>query len=242
VAALGSLTNTGKVTPELVTQAIFDPLKEDFDYKGEAVGLPLAASLHALLAYLNGETPPYPFSKREAREALWKEYRSEMSADILDKAMEIATRLYEDEPQVAGAQQLYYPPLSDNLKLSTNDILQDLKGPEGLLFVQIEGWFYNEFLDMEFAKENPESLYEELEAALYKHAKGFYYTYSEAMEFLERAQALEFKLTLKEPAAPGKFVTESTPILGILRRMMNWETSLLPGAAYKKYRPTFVST
>jgi len=92
-----------------------------------------------------------------------------------------------------------------------------------LLFIQIEGYFFNDILNMEFEKENPESFYEELERALYKHAKGFYFSFEEALEFLNRAEALEFKLTLNEPKAPGKTVIETSPILGIVRRMMNWE-------------------
>lgn len=226
-AALGALLNKGKVSLELLAHAIFDPRIEDFEYRGEAVGLPLAASLKALLAYLKGETPDYPFSQRESRQELFKEYRSEISSEILDKAMEIATRLYEEEPHVDGARTLYVPWYCEsNPHLTFNDIIPDLPGDVTLLIIQIEGYFYNDILNMEFAKENPENLFEELEAALYKHAKGFYFSFEEAMEFLNRAERLEFKLTLKEPSAPGKFVIETSPALGILRRMMNWEGKL----------------
>lgn len=228
MATLGSLLSKkdSGVTLELLMHAIFDPLKPDFEYKGEAVGLPLAASLNALLAFLNGETPAYPFSKREARQELFKEYRSEISAEILDKAMEIAQRLYEEDPHIDGARKLWVAPYnladftkSQNLTYVINDMPDSIK----LLFIQVEGYFFNDILNMEFEKENPESFYEELEAALYKHAKGFYFSFEEALEFLNRAEALEFKLTLNEPKAPGKTVIETSPILGIVRRMMNWE-------------------
>lgn len=227
LALLGALFQQGKVPLRTLAHAIVDPSKEDFDYKGEAVGLPLWASLKAAFTVLNSETLIYPFSKEEERDEIFNEYSSEMSTTLLHKALAIARRCYEDQDELVakGASTLYFPLCHETKPLLPfADLMAILPHNVKLLYIQVENFFVNEVLDLEFAKENPESLFEELEDVCYKHAKFQNVKFSDALEYLNRAESMEFKLTLKEPVSPGKTVIETTPILGILGHMMNWDS------------------
>jgi hypothetical protein len=74
---------------------------------------------------------------------------------------------------------MYYGPFceGDTKAITRRELPHELR----LLFIQIENFFYNEVLDMEFAKENPETVYEALEAVLYKHAKYANVSFEDAM-------------------------------------------------------------
>jgi hypothetical protein len=224
LALLGAYFQQGRLPLRTLAHAIIDPRIEDFDYQTETVGLPLEASLNAVFSIVNEEDSGYPFSKEEERDEIFDEYSSEMSTTLLDKAMDKARRLYEDQDVVVaqGAGQLYFAVYHETQGAKPLD-LKDLPSEVRLLYIQIENFFVNEVLNLEFAKENPEALFEELETVLYKHAKFQNVTFAAALEYLNRAEALEFKMTLKEPVAPGKTVIETTPLLGILRHMMNWD-------------------
>jgi hypothetical protein len=220
LSLLGTFYQSGKIPLKVLMTAIVDPRNEDADYSGEAVGLPLKASLDAAFSILKDATsgPNIQFSKQEVRDDVFDEYSSELSTVMLQSALKKAQLLLGNSEMLVQlfAQRMYTP--FHYLEGGKVVPMEDLPSDVRLLFIQIEN-FTNWSLGLEFAKENPEDLYEELYQCAYKHAKYNHITFEEASKWLERIESLEFKLTLQEAAKPGKTILESAPILGAIRQM-----------------------
>lgn len=176
LAVLGSLFQQGKLTHRLLAHTITDPSNEDFDYEEETVGLPIRGALNLSFNILNGiDSSEYPYSREEDREEIFKEYRSEFSTVLLQKALAKATRLYEDQDSLLanGARELYRGFSSmgyhgqEHLKDAS---LEDMPSDVRILTMRIEN-FFNHLIDQDNAKLNPETLHDEIYDTLYKHAK-----------------------------------------------------------------------
>nr|WAY16608.1 putative RNA-dependent RNA polymerase [Binucleate Rhizoctonia mitovirus 2] len=225
LSLLGTLYQSGKIPLKVLMTALVNPNFSDADYSGQAVGLPLRASLDAAFSVLKDATtgPGITFSKQEARDEIYEEYRSELSTIMLQSALKKAQLLLGNSELLVQqfAQKTYFPPLyeeGDSKILGTKVPMEDLPSAYRLLLLQIEN-FTNWSLGLEFAKENPEDLYEEIYQLCYKQAKYNHVSFEDASQWLERVESLEFKLTLQEQVKPGRTVLESAPILGAIRQM-----------------------
>jgi hypothetical protein len=236
LALLGSLFQQGKLTHRMLAHALVNPHYADSDFEGEAVGLPIRASLIAAFDILKDNPFNYPYSHEDLRDEVFKEYRSEFSQVLLAKALKKATILYENSDILLakGAMQLWnYPTatvfLPDDprntkvLKVVTlvGPTLEDMPKDIAILAMQIEN-FFNMLIEQDDAAINPETLHDRVYAENYKFAKHTHLKFDEAIKLLEEVESLEFKYTLKIPEAPGKTVLETTPIIGVMRNMVNF--------------------
>jgi len=226
LSLLGTLYQKGVCSLKVLMTALVNPNYSDADYSGQAIGLPLRASLNAAFSMLKDATtgPGITFSKQEVRDEIYEEYKSELATIMLQSALKKAQLLLGNSELLVQqfAQKTYYPPIykegeSDKI-YGTIVPMGDLPSDYRLLLIQIEN-FTNWSLGLEFAKENPEELYEELYQLCYKQAKYNHVSFEEASRWLERVESLEFKLTLQEKEKPGKTILESAPILGAIRQM-----------------------
>lgn len=225
LSLLGTLYQSGKIPLKVLMTALVNPNYSDADYSGQAVGLPLRASLDAAFSVLKDATtgPGITFSKQETRDEIYDEYKSELSTVMLQSALKKAQLVLGNSELLVQqfAQKTYFPPIyreGDSKVLGTRVPMEDLPSDYKLLLIQIEN-FTNWSLGLEFAKENPEDLYEELYQLCYKQAKYNHVNFEDASRWLERVEALEFKLTLQDKEKPGKTILESAPILGAVRQM-----------------------
>jgi hypothetical protein len=219
LSLFGTLYQRGIVPLKVLMIALVNPSYSDADFSGEAIGLPLRASLETGYHALNSQTVlENPFSKMEAREEVFDEYSSELTATMLQSALKKAQLLAGEAERLVQiyAQSLYFPLYyrGDTTPVPMGDYPSELR----MLYIQIEN-FANRLLGLEFAKENPEDLYEEIYKVAYDFAKFGRTTFEEASRYLDRVEGLLFKLTLTDPVPPGKTILESAPILSILRNM-----------------------
>lgn len=224
LSLLGTLYQQGICPLKVLMTALVNPNYSDADYSGQAVGLPLRASLDAAFSMLKDATtgPGISFSKQEVRDEIYNEYKSELATIMLHSALKKAQLLLGNSELLVQrfAQQTYFSPIyEEGDKLCGTKVpMEDLPSDYKLLFIQIEN-FTNWSLGLEFAKENPEDLYDEIYQLSYKQAKYNHVTFEDASKWLERVESLEFKLTLQEKEQPGKTILESAPILGAVRQM-----------------------
>jgi len=237
LSLLGTLYQSGKLPLRVLMTALVNPKYSDADYSGEAVGLPLRASLNAAFSILenpeNGSK--VEFSNQEARDEVYKEYKSELSTIMLQSALKKAQLLSGNSEllvQQFSRSMIWlpiwieYPDYAYSIrKTDKARVISDLnpKWDEfdadfKLLLIQIEN-YANNILGLEHAKVDPETLYDTIYDLAYKQAKWENITFEESQSWLERVEALEYKLTLQEKAEPGKTILESAPILGALRQM-----------------------
>lgn len=220
LSLFGALTRNGQLPLKTLMLALVNPHYEDSDYSGEAVGLPLKATLqiaHGLL--VNHTVPEVPFSKMDTREEVFDEYFPELITITLQKALAKAKSLWERQDTLVSkfASAMYFPYVD---AVSGKAVELAVLPPEvRILYSQVEN-FANRILGMEFNKDNdPEVLYDTLYQLAYEHAKRNHVTFEEASLWLDRIEALEYKLTITEKAPPGKTILESAPILATLRNM-----------------------
>lgn len=218
LSIFGVFYQQGKMPLKLLMQALANPHYEDADYSGEAIDLPPKASLNVAFKLLSdGVVPDDPFSNMEQRSEVYKEYADELVDTMLQKALQKARVLYENSEELVQrfAQSLYFGEIYENGKRVP---LSDLPSTHVELYIQIEN-FTNWMLGLEHTSTDPETLYDELYKVTYDNAKWHRLSYEDAQRWLERIEALEFRLTLADPAPPGKTILESAPILGVLRNM-----------------------
>lgn len=230
LALLGSLFQAGKLTHRMLAHALVNPHYADSDFEGKAVGLPIRASLIAAFDILKDNLSDYPFSHEDLRDEVFKEYRSEFAQVVLQRALKKATFLYENSDIcLAKAASLLWqmpiavvPPVGES-KFSTliGANVEDMPNDIAVLTMQIEN-FFNMVIEQDDAAVTPESLHDKVYDANYKFAKHTHLSFDEAIKLLEEVEALEFKYTLKAPEGPGKTVLETTPIIGVMRNMVNF--------------------
>jgi len=222
LSLLGSLYQSGKISQKVLMTALVNPHYEDADYSGEAVGLPLRASLNVAFSTLNDPDSPgeVTWSHQETRDEVFKEYKSELATIMLQAALKKASLLLENSELYVQqfAQKCYFPAIyADDVtdaKVDYNDYPSDYK----LLLTQIEN-FVNRALGLEDTSEDPETLYDTIYKLAYEQAKWERMSFEEASKWLEKVETFEYKLTLKEAAKPGRTVLESAPILSAMRQM-----------------------
>jgi hypothetical protein len=227
LALLGSLFQQGIETHRMLAHVIIDPSNEDFDFEQETVGLPVRSALKRalnLVTVLNGNAIiddfSYPYSEEDTRDEIFGEYESEFSTVLLQTALKKITGLYENQDVRLrrGALNLVMGPFATDISLPDyNDMPKDLQ----LLLIQLEN-FFNHLIDQDNAKMNPETLHDEVYDLLYKHAKYNHVKFRDAMSLLERVERMEFLYSFDPPAQPGKTVIENTPILSVMRNMVNF--------------------
>jgi hypothetical protein len=223
-ALLGSLFQSGKETHRMLTHAIIDPRTEDFDIEQETVGLPVRSVLERTFNILSNDElklAHYPYSHEDIRDEVFDEYESEFTAVILQKALKKATFLYENQDVLLriGSMNLYFHPMSNSLVRPKDE---DLPVKLRELFVRIEA-FFNMLIEQDDARENPETLHDEVYDALYKHAKyPHIMKINQALDLAEKVERMEFKYTLKQGEAPGRTILESSPMLSVMRDMYNF--------------------
>nr|WAY16628.1 putative RNA-dependent RNA polymerase [Binucleate Rhizoctonia mitovirus 15] len=225
LSLLGTMYQSGILPLRVVMTALVNPHYEEADYSGEAIGLPQRASLHAAFSMLRDATTAdqISFSKQEVRDEVYKEYASELATVMLQSALKKAQLLLGNSELLVQqfSARTYYPPVyteGDSKIFGTKVPMEDLPSDYRLLLIQIEN-FTNWTLGLEFAKEDPEWLYETIYDLAYKQAKYNHITFEEASRWLERVEALEYKLTLQDKVKPGKTILESAPILSAIRNM-----------------------
>jgi hypothetical protein len=223
LALLGSLYQSGKLTHRMLAHAIVNPNYSDSDFEGEAVGLPVRASLIAAFAILNDNLTAYPFSKEDLREEVFNEYKSEFSTVLIQKALKKASFLYENSDVLLakGGLQLWNQPFAVFGGAMHHPTLEDMPSEMAVLAMSIEN-FFNELIGQDDAATTPESLHDEIYDIAYKHAKYNHVKFEDALVLLDRVEALEFLYTLELPAGPGKTILETTPIISIMRNMVNF--------------------
>jgi hypothetical protein len=218
LSLFGVLYQKGILPLKTLMMSIVNPHYEDADYTGEAVGLPIKASLElGFNALKTNNVSENPFSMMEARESVYDEYKDELVEITLQSALKKARVLMENSELLVQkfASSCYFPPVYDSGETVPMD---DLPSNIRLLFIQIEN-MVNGFLGLEHMRGTPEDLYDELYKITYDNAKWHRVSFEEASDWLERIEALEYKLTLVEKTPPSKTVIESAPILGMLRNM-----------------------
>lgn len=222
LSLLSTLYQQGKMELRTLMTALVNPHYEEADYSGQAVGLPLKASLELVFNILsNRPVSTDPFSKMDVREEVFNEYSPELATIMLQEALSKAKRLHENYDVLIRkfAHGMFFPYYySDDPTIAVP--YSDLPDEVNLLYYQIEN-FARQILGMEFNMENPEELYELIYSLALKQAKwqDKFLSFEESSALLERVEALEFKLTIMEAAKPGRTVLESAPILKTLRDM-----------------------
>nr|WAY16580.1 putative RNA-dependent RNA polymerase [Rhizoctonia solani mitovirus 106] len=222
LSLFGTLYQSGKMSLKTLMMSLVNPHYEDADYSGEAVGLPLKASLElAFNILLNRPIPEEPFSKMERRAEVYDEYAPELATKMLQAALAKSKTLYEnfDVLITKFGQSMYFPYFYED-NFGTRVPMEDLPSEVRLLYIQIEN-FANHVLGMEFNTNNPEEIYDDLYDLAYRQAKAQdrLVSFEEASKWLDKVESLEFKLTLSEAQKPGKTILESAPILKTLRDM-----------------------
>ena len=218
LSLFGVLYQKGILPLKTLMMSIVNPHYEDADYTGEAVGLPIKASLElGFNALKTNNVPENPFSMMDARKSVYKEYGDELVEITLLSALKKAKVLNESSELLVQkfASSCYFSPVYENGESVPMD---DLPSNIKLLFIQIENMM-NGFLGLERKGNTPEDLYEKLYRITYDNSTWHHVSFEDATDWLEKVEALEHKLTLAEKTPPSKTVFESAPILGMLRNM-----------------------
>lgn len=218
LALLGERFQKGIIPLRTVMHAIIDPETRSIDLKGNAIAIPIKASLHAAYqALVEGNKPQtYPFSKEWSREPKFLENEDKLATQVLHSALNkvIHFRDQYDWYMAVNASEMYVPlRYWDSVEPVP---LADLPGPYLALVSEIEQ-FFEMLIGLEMNwKDHPQNIYSELfremDATLY---------YEEALELHERVERLAFKLEpYKGRVKPGRTIHETAPILQALRGIL----------------------
>nr|UAN07874.1 putative RNA-dependent RNA polymerase [Rhizoctonia solani mitovirus 40] len=217
LALLGERFQNGILPLRTVMHAIISP-DSGLDLKGDAIAVPIKASLHAAYQALVEGTKPqvYPFSHEKKRDRVFSSLEYKLPMQILHSALNKAKVLMEsyDNYISEGAAAMYFPLSYDNS--SEKVPLADLPGPYLALVSEIEQ-FYEMLIGLEMNwVDRPEAiyqmLYQEMDSTLY---------YDEALELSEKVDSLEFRITpYKGVERPGRIVRESAQVLQLVRGVL----------------------
>nr|WAY16627.1 putative RNA-dependent RNA polymerase [Binucleate Rhizoctonia mitovirus 14] len=226
LSLFGTFYQNGKMSLKELMTALVNPHYSEADYSGEAVGLPLTASLKVAHGIINDSSiaedrEPILWSHMAARTEVFDEYKYELATIMLQSALKKARVLYEK-------YELYTHLFARELWIGAYDVEDfnrpilhsDLPYEYRELDTQLHN-FAERLLGLQDTKEHPEEIYDDLYALANKQAKHMdrLVSFRDAALWLDRVETLEFKLTLPEKVAPGKTILESAPILGALRNM-----------------------
>lgn len=228
LSLFGTLYQSGKVSLKELMTALVNPHYSEADYSGEAVGLPLRASLNAIFNIMNDSSSSsfedreeIQWSKMETRTEVFDEYKYELATIMLQSALKKARVLYENyELYVHRYAEALWNKCYDMEDFKRVIPNSDLPREYRLLDIQLHN-LAERLLGLQDTTEHPEEVYERLYELALKQAKTHdrLVPFADAAKWLDRIETLEFKLTLPEKVAPGKTILESAPILGALRNM-----------------------
>lgn len=224
LSLFGTLHHQGVVSLKELMTAIVDPRDEEFDYTGESVGIPVVASLNAIADILKERRSDVPtvrnqltFSHPVEREEIFNEYKTEFPTIILQTALDKAKVLWENQDKyvAAYAHSLIFNVWDEDF---SNLNIENLPSEYKLLLIQVNNFAEN-LLGLQDTKWHPEALYDHIYDLAYKHAKSGdrLIAFDEAVDLLDRVDALSFKLNSPEHLAPGKTIIESAPILEVIK-------------------------
>lgn len=219
LALLGERFQNGILPLRTVMHAIIDPSIKDIDLKGNAIAIPIKASLHAAYQAVveTGKPQLYPFSHEWVREPKFLENEDKLASQLLRSALN-KVKILRDQFDwfiAKNASEMYFPLYY--LNDSTAKVpLADLPGPYLALVTEIEQFFMLLIgLEMNW-KDHPDAIYQDL----YMEMDSTLY-YEEALELHERVERLEFKLKPYEgETKPGRTVHETAPIISALRGIL----------------------
>jgi len=219
LALLGERFQNGILPLRTVMHAIIDPYIKDIDLKGNAIAIPIKASLHAAYQALvePGKPQLYPFSLEWTREPKFLENEDKLAIQLLRSALN-KVKILRDQFDwfiAKNASELYFP-LHYSDEFAEEVPLADLPGPYLALHSEIEQFFMLLIgLEMNW-KDHPDAIYQDLYMEMDSTL-----LYEEALELHERVERLEFKLTPYEgKTKPGRIIHETAPILSALRGIL----------------------
>ncbi|QDB74989.1 MAG: RNA-dependent RNA polymerase [Epicoccum nigrum mitovirus 1] len=219
LALLGERFQSGIIPLRTVMHAIINPEIKDIGLKGNAIAIPIKASLHAAYQALveTGKPQLYPFSKEWVREPKFLEHEGNLAIHLLHSALNKVIILRDQYNWLIAknASEMYFPLYY--LDSNTEKVpLADLPGPYLALVSEIEQ-FFEMLIGLEMNwKDHPDAIYQDL----YMEMDSTLY-YEEALELHERVERLEYKLKPYEgKTKPGRTVHETAPIISALRGIL----------------------
>lgn len=219
LALLGERFQSGIIPLRTVMHAIIDPDNPSLDLKGNAIAIPLKASLQAAYQALVGRSDeqPYPFSKEWTREPKFMENEDKLAIQVLHSSLNKVAILRDEYDSLItrNAYEMFFPLYykeEPDLKVP----LSDLPGPYLALVSEIESFF--EMLigfEMNY-KDRPVAIYDDL----YREMDSTLY-YEEALELADRVDVADFKLKPYEgKVKPRTYIHETAPILAAMRGIL----------------------
>nr|AAD17381.1 dsRNA viral RNA-dependent RNA polymerase [Thanatephorus cucumeris] len=113
LALLGERFRSGIIPLRTVMHAIIDPISKNLDLKGDAIAIPIKASLHAAYqALVEGDKPQlYPFSKEWNREPKFLENEDKLASRLLHSALNKVIILRDQYNWfiAENASEMYFP-------------------------------------------------------------------------------------------------------------------------------------
>nr|UIW13832.1 MAG: RNA-dependent RNA polymerase [Rhizoctonia solani mitovirus 60] len=226
LALLGERFQNGIIPLRTVVHAIIEP-SSGLDLKGDAIAIPIKASLQAAYQALVEGTKPQvnPFSHQDKRDRVFMSVEYKLPMQILHSALNkvILLRDQYDWFIAKNASELYFPLhyAEASGEVSGRTFLEkvpltDLPGPYLALVTEIEQFFEMLIgLEMNWS-DRPEAIYQDLyqdmDATLY---------YEEALEHSNRVDSCEFKLKPYEgKVKPGKTIHETAPLMSFIRGIL----------------------
>lgn len=213
LSLLGLLHRNGVLEHRVVIESLINPRFEDFDWEKAEFLLPLRSILQLELKVLSGQWDgSYPFSHEDVRKEVSDEMWPDLSATVLQSALYKGRLLLKDyESLVDTGAQTWLIGLTKSdrvLRAGINGLFQDL----------IENWER----DMDINE-----LVDDVENALYRHAKYPVISYTEAERYLERVETMIFLYTYRTDISRLKFESEKSMVLDMVRKSQ-WGTSSTP--------------
>jgi hypothetical protein len=233
LALLGERFQKGIIPLRTVLHAIIDPSSKNLDLGGDAVAIPLKASIHAAYQALveGNKSQPYPFSHEWDREPTFLENEDKLATQVLHSSLNKVS-VFRDQYDwliAKNASELYYP-LYYAAEPGVKPELSDIPYPYLALITEIESFFEMLIgLEMNWV-DRPEAIYKEL----YAEMDSTLY-YEEALEYQEKVERLAFKLEPYEGKVKAKrIIHETAPvlmalkgILGTMRRRWNEPSTIV---------------
>lgn len=215
LALLGERFQNGIIPLRTVMHAIIAP-DSGLDLRGDAIAIPIKASLHAAYQALVEGTGPqlYPFSAEKARDRVFSSLLPRLIIKSLESAVNKAKLLTDSyDGYITEAASAMYFSLGYQDAPTEKVPLNDLPGPYLALVCEIEQ-FYEMLIGLEMNYEDrPEAIYE----FLYSEMNTTLF-YEEVLEYTERVDACEFRiLPYKGSEKPRRIVRESAKVLQLVR-------------------------
>lgn len=219
LALLGERFQNGIIPLRTVMHAIIDPDNPSLDLKGNAIAIPLKASLQAAYQALveGSKIQVYPFSQEWKRQPKFLENEDKLATQVLHSALNKVAILRDnyDKLITVNAYEMFFP-LYYREEPELKVPFSDLPGPYLALVSEIE-MFFEMLIGYEMNYEDRPAaiykrLYAEMDSTLY---------YEEALELADQVEMADFKLKPYEgKVKPRAIVHETAPILAAMRGIL----------------------